>query len=347
MRGMRLLRARLAAGLRRVADHLQPLSPPRTLLDPRLARLPLIPGFERLDQRAWESGRVRVAFRATDPVWGVGVDDGGMVPLREHVRRLCVSSHELATFPLAGRWGDVAHNLELAHSVTDIFSETDIDSSAMWCGPAADYEAADSEVAAKHLAAVIVFTLVWTAYECAVETMVSGGGGKGARGRDLVAAVAPPNVPRLRETLLAALELDPGGTHWSSRDSQRLIASASIAGLAGEHLRQFRNRSIHGDLPKPDPTDWGPRSEYSADADPRLRRFHANTRLALLLLQILAASDAGADAELEEGLEDACDADLALLLLHCERSGDVPNADEDELDLGCRPLPVWRPGLWA
>lgn len=246
-RAVRSLGARLAAALRRAADRLQPLPPPRPPRDPRLARLPLIPGFERLDQRAWEDGRVRVAFSATDPVWGVGVEDDGMVPLREHVRRLCVSSHELATFPLAGRWDDVAHNLELAHSLTDVFADTDIDSSAMWCGPAADYEAADSEVAAKHLAAVIVFTLVWTAYECAVDMMVSGGGGKGARGRDLVAMVAPPDVPHLRETLFVALELDPDGTAWGSRDARRLIGAGNLAGMAGEHLRQFRNRSIHGD----------------------------------------------------------------------------------------------------
>ena len=79
----------------------------------------------------------------------------------------------------------------------------------MWCSPAADYEAADSEIAAKHLSAVIVFTLVWTTYECAVEMMTAdGGGGRGALGRDLVASAAPAHLPQLAEALSRALELD-------------------------------------------------------------------------------------------------------------------------------------------
>lgn len=333
--------------VRSLADRLHPSQPPRVEPDPRLGRLLLLPGLERLDRRAWERGEVRIEYRATDPLWGVDPAAEGLVSLREHVRRLCIAAHELSRMPLDGRWGDVAHNLELAHSLNDVFADTDIDDTSLWCSPAADYEAADSEVAAKHLSCVIVFTLVWTAYECAVDMLVSGGGGKGARGRDLIASREPSHVPHLRETLLAAMELDPRGTDHSNGGMRAMMKAGSVAGVAAEHLRQFRNRSIHGDLPKPDPTDWGPRAEYVADADPRLRRFQANTRLTLLLLQILAASDVKPGTELEEGLDDPYDAKQVLLSLHCSEET-LPSCEdeEDQMDFGCPYRPaikrMWR-----
>ena len=329
------------------ADRLAPAKPPAVRRDQRIAGLLTLPGAERLDQRVWDNGEVRISYRATDPLWGSDHLQEGMVGLREHLRRLCVSAHELSSFPLQGRWHDVAHNLELAHALTDLFADTDLDESSMWCSPAAEYESANSEVAAKHLASVIVFTFVWTAYECAVDMMISGGGGKGARGRDLVASVAPGHLPHLRETLLTAVELDPGGTDTLHRDMRRMLDAGSWAGIAAEHLRQFRNRSTHGDLPKPNPTDWGPRSEYVADMDPRLRRFSFNIRLTLMLLQILAAADVEPGAELETGVEAPCDAKRLLLTLHCEQDPDGDQSEpEHGLDFGEPPPPapgrMWR-----
>ncbi len=64
------------------------------------------------------------------------------------------------------------------------------------------------------------------------------------------------------------------------------------------HLRQFRNAVTHGDLPKPEPEDWGERSEYRVDDDPAIRQFAPNIRLTLVLIQILALSEVGDGEEL-------------------------------------------------
>lgn len=202
----------------------------------------------------------------------------------------------------------------------------------MWCSPVADYESVNTELTEKYLAATIVFTFAWTAFECAVDTMTAGGRvGRGAKGRDLVASVATGRMPHLRATLLKTLELDRDAD-FGHRDMRRMLSKGSIPGIAAEYLRQFRNRLIHGDLPKPEPQDWGERSEYVADQDPHLRRFHANTRLLLLLLQTLAIADLDEGQELEAWLEAPTDGRLALAQLQC--AGESRRPDEPELELG-------------
>ncbi|MEA3017995.1 MAG: hypothetical protein QOI38_2717 [Sphingomonadales bacterium] len=298
-------------------------------------------GASRLDWRAFDDGKIRMRYSATDPVWADVEPDPFLVDLREHVRRLCVAAHEMATHPLGDRWDEVAHNLRLAYSLVDVFAETDVDGASMWCSPVADYESANGELTEKHLAATIVFTFVWTAYECAVEALaapLSRRAGRGAKGRDLVAAVSMPHLPFLRIVLLNAAEFDRDSTDFSHPDMRRMLQRGSIPGIAGEHLRQFRNRLIHGDLPKPEPEDWGDRSEYVVDEDPHLRRFHANIRLVLLLLQTLAIDAVDEDQELEAWLEGPCCARLALQQLHCCESR-TDARDEPELDLDDETIP--------
>jgi hypothetical protein len=230
---------------------------------------------------------VRLCYRATDPVWTEVQGAGDLVDLREHVRRLCLAAREIAEFPQSDGWDDVAHHLRQAYALTDLFADTDIDGASMWCGPVADYEAVNGELAAKHLAATIVFTFVWTAWECLIESMSSGAVGKGAKGRDLVASLAKGGMPFLRSVIFSALALDHADVNFGHRDMRRMLELASLPGIAAEYLRQFRNRVIHGDVQQPEPGDWGDGSAFQVDQDPHLRRFHTNTRLTLLLIQVL------------------------------------------------------------
>lgn len=291
-------------------------------------------GASRLDWKALGEGQVRMRYSATDPVWA-GVDtESKMVGLREHIRRLCIAANEMAIHPLGDGWDNVAHNLKLAYSLVDVFAETDVDGASMLCRPVAEYESANVELTEKHLAATVVFTFVWTAYECAVELMMGpkcGKSGRGAKGRELVAAAEGGRIPFLRPVLLQAAELDRGEVDFTHPEMCRMLRRGSLAGIAGEYLRQFRNRIIHGDIPKPEPRNWGDHSEYVMDEDPHLRRFHANIRLVLLLIQVLAIDDVDEIQDLEVWLETPCSARIVLEQLHCD--GLIQNEIEPQLDL--------------
>ena len=291
------------------------------------------------DDRRLETATPR--YNATDAVWHDIEGDGFLVPLREHVRRLCTACLEIAPEARRGDWDAVAHNLKLAYSLNDLSADTDIDGAGMWCSPVADYDSVDSEVTAKHLAATIVFTFVWSAYERAVATVCPSKIGKGAKGRDMIVDLASCHMPHLRDTLFDALELDRSGTNFRHTDMRRMLKAGSVAGVAAEHLRQFRNRLIHGDMPRPEPGDWGDKSEYFPNRDCGLRRFHANIRLLLLLIQILVREDVHDGLELDYQLEEPHDARLSLKYLHCDI---WTRLDLPELDLDMRewPLPVWR-----
>ncbi len=181
----------------------------------------------------------------------------------------------------------------------------------MWCNPAAEYESMNSEVTEKHLAGTVVFTFTWTAWECLIDQL-SAGGGKGAQGREIIASVGGGEMPYLDKALHAALKLDQQHVDFKHRDMRRMVSLGSKSGIAAEYLRQFRNRMIHGDISKPEPEDWGANTHYAVDEDPALRRFHANVRLLLLLLQIMARTIAD-DMELESWLDEPTDSCLFCL----------------------------------
>lgn len=258
-----------------------------------------LPGASRLDWDALDRDEVRVHFCATDPIWGDVEACTNLVDLREHVRLLCLATLEMAERPLPADWASVSYNLRLAYAVVDVFVDTDVDGASLWCNPVADFESADAEIASKHLAGTIVFTFIWNAYERAVNSLVSGRGGRGAMGRDLVAGAVFDRLPYMGAMLAAALEQDPSGTDFTAPDMRRMVRLGSLAGISAEHLRQFRNRLTHGQVVKPEPEDWGMDSDYVADHDPGLRRFHANIRLLLSVLQILAIDDLGETAGIE------------------------------------------------
>ncbi len=300
-----------------------------------------VSGSRILGEDGPKSKITEARYNATDPVWHDIEGDGCLVPLREHVKRLYRACLEIAPDALIGNWEAVAYNLKLAYSLTDLSADTDTDGAGMWCSPAADYDDADSEVTAKYLAATIVFTFVWSAYERVVATMRPSRAGKGAVGRDMIVGLARYHMPYLRKALFDALELDRSGTDFKDLNMRSVLKTGSAAGVAAEHLRQFRNRLIHGDLPKPEPKDWGHGSEYDPDRDCGLRRFHANTRLLLLLIQILACEDVHDGLELQYMLEEACGAKSLLRYLHCDCPTE-PNVPELDLRVSEWPLPAWR-----
>jgi hypothetical protein len=281
----------------------------------------LAPG--RLDFNALREGRVEIRYRALDPVWRHKPEHvDGMIPLREHMTRLCLLADELSHWGSSGDWHGVSENLHLAASLNDLSADTDIDGTSMWCGSAAEFEDANSEVAEKHLAGVIIFSLVWAAYELAVEIASEPFGmkqPKGARGRELlVQLLGDKHFPHLRSAVLAAFELYGGrGINLSTREMRRMIAMGSLAGIGAEHLREFRNAVAHGAMIKPLPEDWGDKSEYCPDEDPAIRQFHVNTRIALLLIQILMRSTLNPHDELKGWLSEPQSAVLVLTQLHC------------------------------
>jgi hypothetical protein len=283
-----------------------------------------LPALGRLDFKDLDRGKVKIRYTAVDPIWkDVDVPDG-LLNLHDHLKRLCRVTHEIGMGPFGAGWEAVSANLHLACSLTDVFADTDIDGTSMWCGPAADYEDANSEVAVKHLAGLIVFSLVWTAYECAIEALDQSPAKfspKGARGRDLLSLIARDRpFPFLRAVLSEALGIVPGSTDFTHPDMRRLVRTGHWAGIGGEHLRQFRNRVMHGQVRKPEPEDWGSRSEYVADRDPALRQFHVNIRLTSLLIQILAMDTLEPADELEGWLSEPHPAEMVLTQLHCDPS---------------------------
>ena len=318
-----LLRRRLARALADAALRLAPDLPSRTstvLLPGEALKLA---AFGRLDSTALREGRVEVRYMALDPVWREEPkQEGGMIPLRTHMSRLCLAANELLQRGSAAEWYGVSQHLHLAASLNDLSADTDLDGAGAYCRPAAEFDEANTEVAEKYLAGFIVFNLAWAAYEGAVEIVSEPFGmkqPKGARGRDLLVQLfGDKRFPHLRTAVLEAFELRNSSCGaFNTAEMRRMIATGSMAGIGAEHLRGFRNAVAHGDIAKPMPGDWGDNSRYCADNDPHIRKFHANTRIALLLTQMLMRSTLGETDELCAWMSVPQPACLVLTQLHC------------------------------
>ncbi len=195
--------------------------------------------------------------QALDCMWGPELGNG-MIPLREHITRLSSVAADLS-----GPWSGVADNLHYAASIEDLSADTDIHATSGWCSTAYEFEVAHSALTERFVAGVIVFNLVWSAYECAVEVAAGAAGEKrpkGALGRDLLRSVEN-RLPYLRVALYEAIGLcERENTAFPTAAMRQMIKSASLEGIAAEHLRVFRNALVHGAIPKPLPSDWGGRS---------------------------------------------------------------------------------------
>lgn len=326
------IKKKIAVMLYRFADIIYPPPPKNAREYIRFAQLAAMPGYSRIDWDALDKNQLKIKYYATNAIWSDIDEKEFLIDLREHVRRLLITLNELSFAIGSSEIEAAAYNLKMAYSLTDVFADTDVDGASMWCGPVADYEATDAELTEKHLAAVVVFNFVWTAYERIIESVDSGSGGRGARGRDFVRERCKYFFPYLSFVLHGALELDAGGTDFKDKNMIRMLNFASIPAIAAEHLRQFRNRVVHGDLEKPPPMDWGAGSEYVVDADPHLRRFYANTRLTLMLIQLISGTHVNKAQEIDAWLDDPCDARIVLEFLHCAKTKIC--FSEPELDFG-------------
>lgn len=327
----------MAGVLRRLAQRIAPQSPTSPVFPPLEAFLK-IGAVGRLDYPALREGRVEVRYRAVDPLLDA-IPPGAMIGLRDHIVRLSATAHSLAETGWDAGWGAVAANLHLAASLNDVFADTDIRNTGYMCSPAAEYEEVNGELAEKHLAGVIVLTLVWTAYEGAVEATHPGRGARrprGAMGRDVLQA-EPSGVyiPYLRDVVLRALAESSWPTVFGTPEMSRVIKSGSWAAIGAEHMRQFRNAMIHGDVGKPDPKDWGDRSRYVVDEDPAVSQFRHHTRVVLLLIQALALRDTTKEDMLSGWMLDQVPARLLLSELHCRIDDGYDDDDEEvyRLDL--------------
>ncbi len=267
-------------------------------------------------------------YLALDPIWQTEFyRPCEMIPLRDHMRRVYYAAEGLLDLGHSSEWiqWQVASNyLFLAASLNDLSADTDIDGSSMWCNPAAEFEYSHSETVEKHLAGFIVFNMVWTAYEATVKVASLPYGMNepaGARGKKLLEElIGGGHFPYLRQAVFEALILKSGFklSDRCQREIDKLINLGFFSALGAEYLREFRNALVHGDLNKPLPTDWGGRSRFRSDDDPAIRQFHANIRVALLLIQILMRSTVNVDDELSAGLSSPQPAETLLTQLHCK-----------------------------
>jgi hypothetical protein len=316
------VRRRLAEVLANAASRLAPDLRPQCLSTLSTSEQVKLPALSHLNLSALQEGRVEVRYRALDPLWDSKSEiSNGLIPLHEHITRLYRVADELSRRK-SSDWRGVGENLHLAASLSDLSANTDIHGDTMMCRDAAEFERANSELAEKYLAGVIVFSLTWTAYESAVEIASEPfrmKQPKGARGRDLLLQLlGDKHFPYLRNVVLKAFALKHH--HRNSIDTpemRKLIRIGATAAMAAEYLRDFRNALAHGALTKPLPTDWGENSGYCPNQDPAIVRFNINIRLVLLLIQVLARSALRADDELEGWLPCSQPGLLLLTQLHC------------------------------
>lgn len=259
---------------------------------------------------------------ALSGVWSAKSDNGAaLVSLRDHVIHLSAVAAEMAA--VGEPWDGVAENLLYAASLRDVMADTDIHDTTPYCESAMDYESVHSALTEKFLAGVIIFNLVWNAYESAVEVVGKAIGGKrpkGALGSNLLLS-AKRRLPYLRDVTLRALELsDPCSN--GVRGFLRFVRRHSIEGIAGESLRQFRNSVIHGDFPKPRPSDQNQEDlGWSSEGDKFLPLFRSNIRLSLMLTQQFMLDLASPELEITWRSEDL-PAILVLTQLHCVQTDD-------------------------
>lgn len=265
---------------------------------------------ERGYGRNWRDrkGQLRRRYAATDPatfaffcVCGKPeCPSSRMLPFRDHIAALhelfSRFSGEVAELD-AYDWQSVAFGLRMAASIDDVDADTGYVENPMvfaLCEATVDYEAAQSEMASKYVAAMAIFNFLWAAYEAAVSVTLPEklkgllkDGRLGERGRRLF-----EDAPELAERFnglglainLADLYCIKGGLFDERITKARQRFPKRDFVFAAELCREFRNFVFHGEDEVPSHPDWGDVNESVS----RLRRFYAIGRLLLILIQALA-----------------------------------------------------------
>ncbi|GAA0280617.1 hypothetical protein LNAOJCKE_2022 [Methylorubrum aminovorans] len=291
----------------------------------------------RIDYDSLMDGFIKNKYSAIDPLWNCQASEGlSVINLREHMTLLWSASNEFAQ--VFEGWTIVSENLRLAASINDIFADTDLQGDSGWCAPAAEYESANSELSEKYLAGFIVFSLTWTAYEGAVDIISEYHKEikqqRGARGREIILKLGENNsFPHIRNFVyMATGTRSAEDKFFKTPEMRRILRAGSLAGVAAEHLREFRNAVIHGDIRKPEPLDWGEGSKYIPDDDPGISQFYHNVRLLLIMIQILMIEEHRMNEIHTKWILDedwSISTEDAIRSMHVKR----PNTEQKELDL--------------
>lgn len=233
----------------------------------------------------------------------IDFDRGGSIyaptylPLPSHIRKLrrvlrafSAEGHRVGAPYVEG----VAASLAIAGSLYDLKADTAIDDSSIsWCGSAMDYADAESLIAARYLAATIMFNFVWMALEEAISVATPPfKGTPGARGRHVFAQGIETRLDLDKCLKLTWSLTEASGDMSNDLDVLREIFPGSPREeTAFELVRRIRNAFAHGDLKPPAPQDWG--QGTTTPPSPEVDRFFAATRLALLLIAMLLAKASG------------------------------------------------------
>jgi hypothetical protein len=117
-------RRRLAQALSRAALKISPDSP--TPFQLTTADLIKLAGMARVDFNALGKGEVKPRCSALDPMWSERLQEPqGMIPLRDHMMRLCAAAEELSIRGYSSDWRVIAESLHLGASLRDLSADTD------------------------------------------------------------------------------------------------------------------------------------------------------------------------------------------------------------------------------
>ena len=184
-----------------------------------------------------------------------------------------------------------AHGVKFARRFTPAY--VDDGESATYCSSAFQYDEAQRELSSKYIAALIMFTFIWNAYEAAAEKATGG-----LFTRDKI----PVRARRLLQQRAgyAATMVGLAGSHQFAprvcchdEDLAAQIAASerehqlTVVPAAAELARLFRNHLVHG-------AERPPTSPEAVTT----HRLYAMTRLILLLIQALVLCPAQAHESL-------------------------------------------------
>jgi hypothetical protein len=275
-----------------------------------------------------EDGKWEVLYTATDPAVEMMRCTCGKPrclaaraqPFREHIAELYRTIAACQSQGMLGHaWDAVLYPLQMAASVEDVHADTAFVDNTMaitMCRPAYEYAQAQSEVASKYVAASSVFSFVWAAYEATVRltapdefTGLAKQHATGKRGRSLVEARPAlfSAFSGVRGFVRAAQSYcERGGLFEARLEGVRQRYPTHDFVAAAELLREFRNHLYHGEDQPPEPEDWA----ITGQTKPRIYRFYAVARLALLLIQFLTRISVEDADEIEVGYDDDTGEDL-------------------------------------
>ena len=255
-----------------------------------------------------EEDRERKRYTAIDPadasiVCTCGRTDchrARLLPFRDHIAELYRVIRKLhedeVGWASPSKWDSVLYGLRMAASIDDVEADTGYVEDPMvfgLCEPAIDYEAGQSEMASKYVAAASIFNFIWQAYEAAVSQTAPGELSRlmkekrfGERGRRLLEA-RPEMTAHFRGigdlVKLSLLQCRKGGLMDDRCDAVESKYGGDSLAAAAELAREFRNFLFHGGDEAPAHEHWGD----TITSRCRIYRFYSVSVLVLYAIQAM------------------------------------------------------------